>query len=190
MSISKFRFIGDGGSPCINNGFDPASGTFLSDYRSLLELVVGKLIGEGAFLNDGPPRPCIENPTDLLYEIITTPCVAQGAWTGTVNFGSGAQNTVGWYFNYCPGQTLCTRQYRACTQPDGTIKTTLVKQVGGDDCADNYGYPQVPNPVYPFPPNNTVVVPAGGTLAATSPTVTIYTDQIGDFYKCTPACEE
>ncbi|KXK53009.1 MAG: hypothetical protein IPM61_02900 [Chlorobi bacterium] len=191
MSISKFRFIGDGGSPCLNNGIEPDA-NFLTNYNAYLKLVVGKLIGEGAFLNDGPPKPCVENPTDYLVEVITAQCVAQGAWVGTADFGSGAQSTQGWYFNYCPSEVACIRKYKACTQPDGTIKTDIisVEPSGSEPCANNYGYPQTPTPVYPFPPNTTTVVATGGMLAGTTPSVTIYTEVIGDFFKCTLSCGE
>lgn len=124
------------------------------------------MIEQGIILSDGPPRPCSENPTDMLFEILTTPCINSGYWYGTVNdnvVGSTGEGNGGTYLNFCSGETACLRNWRFCTRPDGSIQKTLVS-VTSTSIPPLPSCPATQAPV--FPANG--VVAGSGVLAGQS----------------------
>lgn len=136
ISISTLRFFDDVGGTgtgvgCYLDAILP-EGTF-SDERQMNEMlgtILQKMVEQGVVLSDGPPKPCSENPTDMLFEIVTSPCYNVGYWFGTVDNhlvgGGSGQGEGALYYHFCSGTYSCRRNWRFCTQPDGSIKKDLV----------------------------------------------------------------
>ncbi len=115
---------------------------------SCLGEVIRALYDNGKIPRDRPPKPC-SDPTDddHFYETITTSCVRQYAWTGTVN--GAAVSSQGLVF--CKSQAACLRKWKVCTDSDGIPRCMLdgTFPLGGDGCTEtSVDSPYVMNGVY------------------------------------------
>lgn len=159
ISISTIRYFDDGtnsGEGCYTDPIVPDGITEFQFQRNLNEaigIILEKMVEQGVVLSDGPPKPCSENPTDMLFEVVSTNCINSGYWFGTVNGnlvgGGTGEGNGGTYLNFCSGEIRCSRTWRFCTRADGTIQKTLVSATLHSSYPWESGCPNSQAPLFP-----------------------------------------